>query len=120
MNTLFPDIAPEKPKAKRTAITPAGERQGLLLSGLGCLPGQNDLFATDGPQEARQSVESGDRSFIFHAETDEQAATLEPVAKPLPLQEAAAIGGKCLQCGKATVMAMFCGSTCRSIARSWT
>jgi hypothetical protein len=30
---------------------PEDTRQALLLAGLDCLPGQQDLFATDGQQE---------------------------------------------------------------------
>ena len=32
-------------------------RQGVLLSGLDCLPGQQDLFAVDGSSRAEQHTE---------------------------------------------------------------
>jgi hypothetical protein len=37
-----------KPKPKPPAIEQAKERQNVLFSGLNCLPGQQDLFETDG------------------------------------------------------------------------
>ena len=32
-------------------------RQGKLLSGTDCLPGQSELFAADGPREKREQTE---------------------------------------------------------------
>lgn len=49
MSGLFPDFPPRpEPKKPAKFAPPEKTRQRMLLSGLDCLPGQLDLFPTDG------------------------------------------------------------------------
>jgi len=54
-DTLFDDDRPIEPKPKgpelwspKRCLPPRREVQRMLLTGLDCLPGQQDLFAVDG------------------------------------------------------------------------
>ena len=46
----------EQPRRRATEVPLARERQRALFCGLDCLPGQRDLFATDG-EAADASIE---------------------------------------------------------------
>ena len=46
-------LANEMPKPKPTRFENSEGRQRMLLAGLDCLPGQGDLFRTDGEEDSK-------------------------------------------------------------------
>lgn len=50
-------LRPPPPPKKRFEDQPDA-RQAVLFSGLGCLPGQGNLFQTDGPKEKPDAEEA--------------------------------------------------------------